>query len=33
MAEAFGVSKAAAHKRLKAAENKIISRFAGRGKP
>jgi predicted DNA binding protein len=30
LAEAFGVSKAAAHKRLKAAENKIIQEFAGR---
>jgi DNA binding protein with HTH domain len=28
LAEAFGVSKAAAHKRLKAAENKIIRDFA-----
>lgn len=32
IAEAFGVSKAAAHKRLKAAENKIIKEFAGAGK-
>lgn len=30
LAEAFGVSKAAAHKRLKAAENKIIKDFAGK---
>jgi hypothetical protein len=29
LAENFGVSKAAAHKRLKAAENKIIRDFAG----
>ncbi|HEV8360657.1 MAG TPA: helix-turn-helix domain-containing protein [Candidatus Thermoplasmatota archaeon] len=29
LAEAFGVSKAAAHKRLKAAENKIIKEFTG----
>lgn len=29
LAEAFGVSKAAAHKRLKAAENKVIKDFAG----
>lgn len=29
LAETFGVSKAAAHKRLKAAENKIIKDFAG----
>lgn len=32
LAEAFGVSKAAAHKRLKAAENKVIKDFAGGGK-
>lgn len=31
LAEAFGVSKAAAHKRLKAAENKIIKDFTGPG--
>jgi predicted DNA binding protein len=30
LAEAFGVSKAAAHKRLKAAENKIVAQFVGR---
>lgn len=29
LAEAFGISKAAAHKRLKAAENKVIKEFAG----
>lgn len=29
LAEAFGVSKAAAHKRLKAAENKVIHEYAG----
>jgi predicted DNA binding protein len=29
LAEAFGVSKAAAHKRLKSAENKIIKDFTG----
>lgn len=31
LAETFGVSKAAAHKRLKAAENKVIKEFIGKG--